>query len=103
MTPPLPPFPLVLRLSKDAHPGRPPPAHLTQISTTPPRTQSVRHEALEGCASRSSLLLLGAYSNIEETTSSMLLWTSRSSVKAQTTATWHARRAGIPSWIRRPA
>jgi len=43
------------------------------------------------------------YSKIDDTTSSMLRCTSRSSVSAQTTATWHARRAVMPSCISRPA
>ena len=36
-------------------------------------------------------LLQALYSNMEETTSSTLRWISWSSVRAQTTATWHAR------------
>ena len=43
------------------------------------------------------------YSKIDDTTSSMLRCTSSSSVNAQTTATWQARRACIPSVMSCPA
>ena len=43
------------------------------------------------------------YSKMEDTTSSTLRCNSGSSVRVQTIATWQARRAGMPSVIRRPA
>ncbi len=44
-----------------------------------------------------------SHSKIEVTTSSMLRCTSRSSVRAQVMATWHARRGAIPLAMSFPA
>ncbi len=44
-----------------------------------------------------------SYSNMELTTSWILRCTSGSSVRAQTTATWQASRAGIPFSMSLPA
>src|SRR5207244_11467222 len=62
-----------------------------------------RNTTFGGTRRARAVLIRSAYSKIDDTTSSILRCTSRSSVSAHTTATWHARRAGIPSWISRPA
>src|SRR5439155_3056413 len=62
-----------------------------------------RNTTFGGTRRARAVLIRSAYSKIDDTTSSILRCTSRSSVSAHTTATWHARRAGMPSWISRPA